>query len=358
MNTFTRQSILGAALVFVAMHFAGCWTTTKKPTAGPTVTPGVKSPVTPAIEALATNQQAVVAALERQASNAVKSASVAAASVEAAKNANTNQPPAPATTFVDKELDVARKNLPAPDGDALLKAEQRRVEVFAGRLAEADKLYAAAQTEAQKLKSDNERLKAEGEAQKAKTAEAHAALLAADARFIAELERNKAANQAALDAANKKAADAEEKAKNERHKLIFRALLGLGLACIAGAIAMAVLTNGAMLMKSLILAGGGAVCIGIAQIVSHPWFDAVFGTCVGLAAVGGGIYLWMERRDALAKEAYKRTVAVLDGQHAIKDEEGKETALGVELSKALDTPHKNVVKLIKRATAIKEARAA
>lgn len=119
---------------------------------------------------------------------------------------------------------------------------------------------------------------------------------------------------------------------------------------------MAVMTSGAMLMKSLMLAGAGALCIGLAQVISHPWFDRIFGTCVGVAVIGAGFYLWKERQDGIAKEAFKRTVKALEGAEVVHDAAGNKTALGVELEAALDDAHKKLVKGIQKSEAIAEAK--
>lgn len=315
-----------------------------KPQIAGATAPAVASPLPGAIAASNSNHLAALAAQERR-------SAVAAASVEAAKVVNATQPSGQPTTFVDKELTLAAASLPPPDGQATLAAEQRRLATLSTNLSDMTKLYGAAQSEAEKLK-------AAAVAATAKADAAAAALAHAEKSYAATLERNRAENQAKLDAEKKRADDSEDKAKNERHKLIFRSLLGLGLACIAGAIAMAVLTNGAMLMKSLMLAGGGALCIGVAQVISHPWFDAIAGTCIGLAVVGGLAYLWHERKDALTNEAYRRTVAVLEDTGAVTTREGAQTMLGAELSKALDHSHKALVTGFKREIAVTEAKLA
>ena len=351
------RHFLALALVVLCCGFAdGCKTPPVKPDADPT-TKGAKSPVPDAIAKTGTNAAAALAASEAKAAATEKQASKAAASVAAIRTSNTNQPPGPATEYVDKEAGVALGSLPAPDPTAALEAERRRAAVFAGQAEEARKLYAAATSAADAAKAEVARLGAAASDAKAKAEAAQAALVAADAKWAATLKANEAANQAKLDDAEKRADEAEEKAKNERHKLIFRCLLGLGLLCIAGAIAMAVMTSGAMLAKSLMLAGAGALCVGLAQVISHPWFDRIAGAALLLAVIGGVFYLWKERQDALTNEAYQRTVEALDTVGAINDAEGKPTRLAGELGRVLDAPHKKIVKAIKRATVIKKATA-
>lgn len=344
------------AIILFALLFAAC-AISKDPAAKPTEGAS-KSPVPNAIADAGAKSQAAIAALEAKIAALEKQASVAAAQVDSAKTANTAQPPSPATTVVDKETSLALGNLPPPDTQAALAAEQRRSAVLAGQTEEARKLYNAAMTETQQLKAEIAKARGEADTAKADAAKAQAVLIEAERIHAAQLKANEAVNQAKIDTANKRADAAEEVAKNERHKLIFRSLLGLGLACIAGAIAMGVLTNGVMLGKSLMLAGGGALCIGLGQVISHPLFDRIFGTCIGLAVVGGAAYLWFERKDALSKQAYARTVSVIKDTNAAVDVSGNSTPLGVELSKALDDTHKKIVKGILQAEAIREAKSA
>jgi hypothetical protein len=358
MNFAPKLILPLAAFLCLGME---CQSPPKKPAADPT-TKGSASPLPAAIAKTGTNANAAVAAAEAQVAAAVKLAAQAAASVVALRTGNTNQPPGPATDFVDKEAGVALAKLPPPDAIAALEAERRRVAVFAGQADEARRLYVAAQSEADSAKAESAKLAAAATDAKVKAAEAQAALVAADKQWSATLKANESANQAKLDAANRRADEAEEKAKNERHKTIFRALLGLGLACIAGAIAMAVLTQGAMLGKSLMLAGGGALCIAVAQIVSHPWFDRIFGGFVALAAIGGAAYLFFEWKDAVRKRGMEKTVAVLDRVKDLAhvpalDEEGKESTLALELSRKFGDAEKALVKQIRAVRAVRAVKA-
>jgi len=352
-------------LVVVCLGFTNC--PKKRPAIDPTAksTPVNGTNAVPsAIAEERAKAAATVVAAEKKTEAVVAQSAVASAAVAAAAMENTNQPPSQRTVFVATALDVAKTNLPPPDMKAALVLEQMRVAILATNLAEANarlnELDAASRQAAQALKDANEKA-AKASEDKAK---AQAATDAAIARHNAELEANRAKNQAAIDAAMKAKSDAEAKAKEAAdeaqkaaHKKVFMGLLGLGLACIAGAIVLGVMTQGTMLIKCFMLAGAGAMCIGLAQVISHPWFDRIFGSCLVLAAIGAAIYAVMERKDALAKEAYQRTAEVLQRTNAVKDADGNDTPLGIELSKVLDTPHKKVVKAILRGVAVKQAKA-
>jgi len=363
--TGTRRLVCGGVgflmlAVFTMGAINGCDTPPKKPDAAPT-TKG-SSPIPAAITEARTKALEAIKAAEEKLAALESRAATAAAQIESARIANTNQPPSPATTIVDKETGMALSNLPSPDAKAALESEKRRTAMLAGQVDEAKKLYAAAQTETERLKSEATAKKSEAAAAVIAATAAQDALVAADKKWAAELKANEAANQAKLDNANKRADEAEEKAKNERHNLIFRSLLGLGLACIAGAIAMAVLTQGAMLSKSLMLAGGGALCIGVAQIVSHPWFDRIFGGCIALSVIGSGAYLFFECQDAVRKRLTDKTVEVLDrvkNKSAVLTvgEDGKESNLALELSRKFGDDEKAVVKRLRIVNASKAARA-
>lgn len=333
-----KNLVLSLAIIICGVS---CVHTDKK-VAKPTAL--VVSPLPTAIELTkAANAQALSAEIQK--------ASNAASSIEAAQKANTNQPPSPSTTFIDKELGVALATLPPPDIKTALEVEKRRSAIMEGRVSEANKLYNQAQSEAEKLKSESESLKK-------KAADAETALVNIEKSYSATLEKNRAANQTQLDAAEKRANDAEIKAREEHHKFVFRSLVGLGMACILAGIVLAVITNGAMVMRSILLAASGAVCLGLAQLISNPWFDRIFGISVGLIVIAGGFYLYYERKDAITKEAYKRTVKVLDDNGAIKDEDGKRTVLGNQLAEVLNDNHKAIVDQTLTAIAVDDAKAA
>ena len=65
----------------------------------------------------------------------------AAASVAKIGEANAAAPASPARDFIGREVPMALSRLPAPDPQALLEAEKRRVDVMQGRLYEARRLY-------------------------------------------------------------------------------------------------------------------------------------------------------------------------------------------------------------------------
>ena len=287
-------------------------------------------------------------------------AAIAAAQVDSARIANTNQPPSVATDIVRKETTLALGNLPPPNDAAALEAEKRRTAMLTGHIEEAKKLYAAAQNETGKMKVENEKLRSDAEALKNKSELSQKNLEEADKRLQEQLKNNQKTNQEKLDAVVKSAKDAEEKAMNERNKLIFRSLLGLGISCIVAAIVMAVITNGAMLMKSVMLVIGGAMSIGIAQLLSHPLFDLIFGICMVLTFVGVVVYFIYERSDASEKETLKRVVDVLKTSGAtnltVKNDEERDVLLGDLLSSKLDNTHKEVIKDLKKDNEVKKAK--
>jgi len=78
-------------------------------------------------------------------------AATAAASVAQIGVAAGDVPPSPATDFIGREVTVAASLLPKPDALALLAAEQRRLAIMEGRLAQADALYRTAYADVAKL---------------------------------------------------------------------------------------------------------------------------------------------------------------------------------------------------------------
>lgn len=303
----------------------------EKPAAQPT---GPAAPSLPrAIAAANTN---AAAALDASQANGAK----AAASVQALRDANTNQPASSVTDFVADEAGLALAQLPPPDPTAALAAEQRRAATFAGQRDEARRLYTEATARAATSQT-------EARAAAARAAESAAALVTAERAHAAELERNRISNQEKIDLAHRAAAEAAQRARDAQHKVIFRSLVGLGLTCLVGAIALAVLTSGAQLMKSIMLAGGGALCLALAQLVAHPWFDRVCAVGLALAALGAAAWLWWEKRDAAAQAAARIIVQTADEQHAMKSPAGLATPLAVALSRKMDSAHKAAVKRLR-----------
>jgi|GEM_PF-7127097 len=82
---------------------------------------------------------------------AKKRSAVAAASVTKIGEANATAPASPEKDFIAREVPVALSNLEAPDPQALLDAERRKVAVMEGRIQEADRLYGKALDDAKKL---------------------------------------------------------------------------------------------------------------------------------------------------------------------------------------------------------------
>lgn len=341
------KRLLNGLLLVVALLTMGaqdgCQVPTKRPEAAPT---GNTKGLPGAIAAANTASGNALA-------SATNRAATAAASVAALRAANTNQPPGPATDFVDAEAGLALGSLPAPDAAAALLAEQRRAAMFAGQRDEARRLYAAAQTE-------TERLKAKADADERKATEAAAALMAAERAHAAALEKNRAENQAKLDAATKAADEAKEKAYKERQNLVFYILCGIGGLCIIAGIGLAIATSGASIGRSSVAVGCGAVCFGLAKVISHPWFNTIFAIACVLAAAALGYYLWSERKtlnvvkakDAAleAADEVKATAAML--VKAIDETgaavtAGTKTPLGTKLTGEMDKAHKLVVRKLR-----------
>jgi hypothetical protein len=86
-----------------------------------------------------------------------KQAAVAAASVVKIGEANQTAPESPEKTFIRREVPVALASLPAPDIEALIAAEKRKVAVLEGRLVEADKLYGDAMERADQYQKEAQR---------------------------------------------------------------------------------------------------------------------------------------------------------------------------------------------------------
>lgn len=86
-----------------------------------------------------------------------KQGAVAAASVVKIGEANQAAPDSPAKAFIAREVPVALASLPAPDVQALIAAEQRKVAVMEGRLAEADRLYGDAMKRADEYQKEAQR---------------------------------------------------------------------------------------------------------------------------------------------------------------------------------------------------------
>lgn len=101
------------------------------------------------------------AAASTQATAAVETATnaqgaSAAASVAKIGEANAVAPASPSKDFISREIPMALSRLPAPDPQALLEAERRRVAVMEGRLDEARRLYETAAKQSEKLQRERD----------------------------------------------------------------------------------------------------------------------------------------------------------------------------------------------------------
>lgn len=338
----------------------GCKTPAVKPDADATKN-GAKNPVPENIESVKTNAAAAIAASEKKAAAKEQVAANAAASVEASQRVNTNQPPGPLTTFVDRELGVALKLLPPPDAATALEVEKRRSAVLEGRVVDADKLYAKAFTEAEAAKAEAARLKTEAEAAKGKHDAAVAALVAADKKYEAQLKANEAANQAKLDSAEARVKKAQDDLKNAEMKEQVKWLRVAGIACLLAAIGIGVMTNGIQIAKTAGFAAGSVLCFGLAQMVSHHLFMPIFIGSLVLIVAGASYWFWIERRDSMRRVGYEKTVKELEkvdlSAIPVKDDEGKDSNLAFQLSRKLGDPEKAEVRRIKLTHAVSLARA-
>lgn len=286
---------------------SGCATDNNDGKAAPTP-PGKTGKLLGAVDNAGTSAAAALAAsdekfvaLKAEYDALQKRSSKAAAQVESANIANTNQPPSPATRVVDLETKLALTNLPPQDVAEALKAAQRRADLLEGRVLKAEEGYKAAQTDAEQLKAEKAKLK--GETDKAtalaedlrlKAAAAQAALVEAEKKHAAELVKNQAENQAKLDAANAKAAEEIKKAQEANNRLLVWICIGIGSLCILGGIGLLIATSGASAWRSSLAFGCGAICFGLAKLLSHPMFTTYFTVGCVLIVISGLVFLWRE----------------------------------------------------------------
>lgn len=351
---------------------AGCFLEKNpdKAKAGAATTPQL-SPVTKAIQNHNTNAQAAFQALEKkyealllEREAMIVQSAKAAAQVTSAQIANTSQPPSPATSVVAGETSLALTNLPPADVAELLAAERRRTAVFAGKMDEANAMYAQARNESEQRKTEVAQLAKSLEQAKTEAADLRARfeksqqdLLQAERKREDQLRANALANQALLDAAEARARKAEDERKNAETKEQVRALRVAGIVMLLAAIGIGVMTNGLQLMKSIGFGVGSVVCFGLAQLVAHPWFMPAVGiTCV-LTLAAATYWFIMEKKDGLAKDAYIKTMTKLDELHLVKDKDGKDTELGIALGRTLDQPHKQLVNEFKRTIGVARVKA-
>jgi hypothetical protein len=147
MKTSKRAEVLTVVLVATAVVALGAWL--------------FKPKILDGESKRAAESTAATAALE--AAN-IKKGATAAASVAVIGDANAEAPGSPHKNFIGQEVKVALANLPAPDPQALLEAEKRKVAVLEGRVLEAQGLYASAMDRASQLEKDRAKALAERQA--------------------------------------------------------------------------------------------------------------------------------------------------------------------------------------------------
>jgi hypothetical protein len=189
------------------------------------------------------------------------------------------------------------------------------------------------------------------------------ALVAAEAKHVADLEANRAENQRVLDAAHRateaaeaKAKAAKEEAYKERQNLLVRILIGIGGLCILAGIGLVIATSGASAWRSGIAVFCGMLCFGLAKVLSHPWFNIVFVVAIVLVVVAAGIYLWRERKHHTEAKALEKVVMVAENKRMIRDAEGHFTEFGAELRAVMDDAHKQVIKGLRKQVEVNKAK--
>lgn len=198
--------------------------------------------------------------------------SKAAAAVAAAQLANSHNPEGLPKEATDRELTVAAAALPAPEPADLTEANERVMLVLAGRLEDAAKRYAAAESEAARLRQQIERERAESEAR--------------IKQILADSERRVKA--------------AQEQAEREAYLRVVTVFAGIGGIIAVGGLALA-LTGwnrmGVLGIPAGILIGGSGLLWG------KPWFLWTVGGGVILTCVAIGIW-W-------AVSVYERRLAAV-----------------------------------------------
>ena len=333
-----NQRFLNLAALAVAVVTLGATDGCKIPAkqvAGPTA-PGSSSPIPGAIATSNSNNAAAISAVEKRGADA-------AASVAAAREVNATQPPGQPTTFVDRELGVASANLPPPAPVALAAANERKLATLSTNLAQMEKLYGAAQ-------SDAEASRKAAAAAATKASEAAAALVTAERSYAATLEKNRAENQAAIDAANRKADEAIAKARDEQNRTMVHIFVGLGVLCILAGIGLAVASSGTSVWRSSICAGCGVCCFGVARLISHPWFWPALGALVAVFLIGGGIIMWRERKQFVRGATLDKLAPLIDERGATDEK------LAAAVGDTLDESHKAELAAVRRAAMIRAAK--
>ena len=221
------------------------------------------------------------------------------ANVVSARAANQGNPDAAPRTKVEGELGVAEGRLTnvSPDPAELAAAAQRDLLVEQGRAAEARSAYDRATKDAQGQAAEVARAQQEAAGARLERDTARAQEKAALAGFQAELERNRAANQRALDDLRA----AHQKELDDAHQQVLKDQVRWLNWAAAGCSALAVLSFGlaaafgglvalrAVAPFSAILGFSGLVAFGLAQVVGAWWFKW---SVLGAVLVVLGVVIW------------------------------------------------------------------
>ena len=287
--------VIGFALILPGLS-CGCSLVRRAAPAAPAVTPAFGASSSAAVAAAAGAQQTASAADDERLTRLSANVSAASDAVDR------DQKP-----VAQGELAVAKGRLAdvKPDPAEVAAAAERRALVESGKAAEARSAYESAATKARDDAARIADLQAAADAARTKADRLIAEL-------IASAEKNRLANQKAIDAAVERANNqvlAGQVSKLNWAGAICMAVaigsLGLGFA-VAG---LAALSRVGPL--ALVSGLGALICFGAAQIVGAWWFLYATGGAIAVLVTWGGVWFYRHQKAGdLAKELATRSAKV------------------------------------------------
>ncbi len=212
----------------------------------------------------------------------------------------------------------APSDLVASYSKSALEAEKRVNLILTGQRDAARAAYEGAKTEMRGLRDALTAKEAEIEAGKAAVLKIESEKTSLTQAAQAELETNRKAQQAALDAKDEALVKYKaEVASTERKYWVNGIRIACGLLILVGVVAIA-LTKGEAIIQCGIMAGCGIAGIFLAAgfdiLTSQTWFPWAFGSIALIAAVAFGWWLWYQWR---THQLYAKTTAAMQD---LKDE--------------------------------------
>lgn len=287
--------------------------------AQPSATPTAVAPVTVATDKETAATEKADAAKQTQLDAMTKVAGQVKANVAMASDANAGNPAGAPKTIVAGETGLALDKLQGVPADPVevQAAKDRRALVESGKVQEAQAAYADAATKSLALSQEVGRQKALADQALLDRDKARAETKAAVDQYVKDAEAARVAHETEIKELNAKQAAELAKARSaEASKQALYLRIGAGACLLIFGLGVGFL----QLAGLKIVWPFGLFCLlllGLAQLVTQPWFEYAIAGCLAIIGVAVAAWLWYHNKEknlaaAIAQKATAMTAVVKD----------------------------------------------